>query len=448
MTTSRDAIVVGAGLAGSLVALLLAERGFNVDVYERRADPRGPDAVDDGRSINLGMSKRALNALKRVGLLDEALRHSVPMRGRIIHQPDGTLRTQAYGTQRDETLHAVRRRDLNAMLVEAAERHPAVRFHFGTRLTDLAPTPSPVMARFETVGGQALEATAAVVIGADGAFSTVRRCLHRGIRAQYRQDFLEWGHKELTIAAAADGSPRLTLNALHIWPRPDAMIVAHPNQDNSLTATLFLAHEGPVSFASLHSPDAVHGFFAARFPDLLELAPDLLKDFTATPVGELVTIRTAPWHHGGVVLIGDAAHPVYPFYGQGMNAALEDCLLLDACLEQDQPKEAFARFQEVRKRHTDALADLSEQNFVEFRDGMRSPWRRANWRAELALNRVLGRRWMPLYSMVSHSDMPYADAVDRSRRQERVLTWSTLGLVGGVLAGRAALAAARRGLRP
>ncbi|WP_328807577.1 FAD-dependent oxidoreductase [Nonomuraea antri] len=393
--------IVGAGPAGSLLACYLAKGGHRVDVYERRSDPRGHDDAE-GRSINLGLSARGVRALTDVGLMSEIWPLTVPMRGRAVHTPDGHVSFHPYGTRQEEILHSIRRRDLVVSLIRHASA-AGVTFHFDTPLTDLPE-------------GDA-------VVGADGAFSTVRTLMQRTVRADFRQEFLPWGYKELTI-------PRVPSHheALHVWPGgDDGLIVTHPNLDGSATATLFLPYE---RFAEITDPEA---FFARRFPDALDLIPDLAKEYAERPVGHLVSVRTAPWHHEGrIVLIGDAAHAVYPFYGQGMNSALEDCTVLDACVAEhgDDLAAAFAEFERRRRPHTDVLDELSRQNFVELRERVRSPLHAARKRADLMLARAFPGRWVPLYTMVSHTTTPYADALARAERQDAVLRWAALGGAG------------------
>ncbi|GLZ38037.1 NAD(P)/FAD-dependent oxidoreductase [Actinokineospora sp. NBRC 105648] len=439
----RDIAVVGAGLSGCLMAVLLARRGYRVRVFERRPDPRVRGG-DHGRSINLGLSQRGITALRHAGLLDQVLAHAAPMRGRVVHLPDGSLGYHPYGTSDDQILRSVLRHDLNVILLDAAEA-ANVALHFGARLTDLdkgsdkggdkGAGDTPVTLRFED--GTVVEA--GTVIGADGAFSTVRARMQRGEPADYHQEFLPWGYKELAIAAGAVGDRRADPEALHVWPADDGLVVAHPNADRSLTGTIFLPLTGPGGFDALRTPEAVRALVTERFPDLTGLVPDVVAQFLSQPTGHLVTVRTSQWHwRGRVVLLGDACHAVYPFYGQGMNSAFEDCVTLDGCLERHPADHgaAFAAYQAIRKVDTDVLADLSAANFVELRDRLSSPLFLARKRADLALNRLLGRRWVPLYTMIAHTTTPYAEALRRSRRQNTTLGW---------LAGATATAAAAAG---
>lgn len=432
--------IVGAGLAGSLLAILLSRQGIPVEVYERRNDPR-KEHLDEGRSINLGISARGITALRAVDLWEQLTPHLVPMRGRAIHRLDGTLRFQHYGTRPDEILHSVRRNELNAVLVDAAEKAGAT-FLFDTRCTGLDRDRGEVTLT-DTATGATRTVRAELVVGADGAYSEVRRHLHRGLPVNYRQDFLDWGYREVTIPANPDGSPRTPIEWLHIWPSRRGLIVGHPNYNNSVTLTVLLPHQDDPqrpdlrSFLSLDNETAVRRYFAETFPDTLELVPDLATQFLSHPTAQLVTIRTSHWHHRDrVVLIGDACHAITPFYGQGMNSAFEDCLVLDECLRRHpgNRQAALAEFQQRRKPHTDVLAELALDNFTELRDRVRNPLHLLRARADLALHRVMPQAWQPLYRMVSHTTTPYGDAVRRARTQDRLLGAAGLGLAAGAVA--------------
>ncbi|MCT2582861.1 FAD-dependent oxidoreductase [Actinophytocola gossypii] len=425
-------VIAGAGLAGSLAAVYLAGRGHEVRVVERRPDPR--TSTPDGRSINLGLSQRGITALREVGLLDELWGRTTPMRGRMVHTDAGTS-FHPYGTADDEILHSILRDDLNAALIGRAEAD-GVRFDFEHKVVALDRS-LPVLTVHD--GQFTHELKADLVLGADGAFSTVRTLLHRGTRAELHQEFMDWGYKEITVPA----NPDTRLEALHLWPGRAGLVVAHPNHDGTLTATVFLPFDGDDSFAELTTPSAVRRLFATQFADLASLVPDLVEQFLAHPTGNLVTIRTAPWQHEGrVVLLGDAAHAVYPFYGQGMNAAFEDCSVLDTCLaEHDDIPGALREFERRRRRHTDVLAALSKENFLELRDGMRSPLFLARKKADLLLHKAFPNTWRPLYTMIAHTTTPYADALARARRQDRALAAAAVTVAGTVVA---ALARSRR----
>jgi kynurenine 3-monooxygenase len=427
-----EVVVAGAGLAGSLAAIYLSRRGHGVRVVERRQDPRLSTA--EGRSINLGLSQRGIAALREVGLLDELWSRTTPMRGRMVHTRDGQS-FHPYGTEDHQILHSILRDDLNAALIDRAESQ-GVRFDFEHRVTGLDKG-LPALTVTGTAGEEH-ELKADLVIGADGAFSAVRTHLMRGERAEFHQEFMDWGYKEITIPA----DDRTRLEALHLWPGSTGLVVAHPNHDGTLTATVFLPFEGPGSFAELSTPDKVAAHCRAEFADLSDLVPDLVEQFLSHPTGSLVTIRTAPWQHGGkVVLVGDAAHAVYPFYGQGMNAAFEDCSVLDECLAGGDLAAGLRAFEARRRRHTDVLAELSKENFLELRDGMRSPLFLARKKADLVLHRLFPNRWTPLYTMIAHTTTPYGDALARARRQDRALAITSMSTVA--ITAITALVAAR-----
>lgn len=427
----RDAApvaIVGGGLAGSLLALALARRGLRVDVYERRADPR-TGAGADGRSINLGLSKRGIQALTQVGLIDEVMPLTVAMRGRAIHAPDGSTRFQPYGKDREEVLHSIDRNELNRLLLTHAGDHPQVRLHFGHRLVRIDRAGRSL--DFER-DGAVVQVRPQWVVGADGAFSRVRPQMQRGMRADFHQEYLDWGYKELSLSVDAGGRSRIELEALHVWPRVHGFFVSHPNRDGSHTLTLFLPFEGPDSFATVRTPAEVDAFFRTYFPDLLPLLPDLQAQWQAHPTGALVTTRTSPWSADGwAVLVGDACHAVYPFYGQGMNSAFEDCSALAAALDAH-PHDtgaAFAAYEAARRPHTDVLAQLSKDNFTELRQKVKSFWFLARKRVDAALNRLFPNAWLPIYTMIAHTTMPYGDALARARRQDRILAVAGMAMV-------------------
>jgi kynurenine 3-monooxygenase len=416
--------IVGAGPAGSLLALALAERGYKVDVYERRPDPRNREA-GGGRSINLGLSKRGMQALEMVGLLDDVLARSVPMQGRVIHAVNGTVRFQPYGKNSEEVLHSVDRNELNHLLLDKAEGSGSVTLSFAHRLVRVDKELHEV--ELETAGNRVI-ANPNWVIGADGAFSTMRRELQHGERAEYHQEFLEWGYKELTLPATLNGNSLIELSALHLWPRGHCLIVSHPNRNGSHTLTLFLPFEGEDSFATSQTAEDVERLFNKYFPDLICLLPDLTERWMKHAPGSLITTRTSPWIFGDwAVLVGDACHAVYPFYGQGMNSAFEDCSVLVQMLEKYEGDRAaaFRAYQAARRSHTDVLCELSKANFAELRQKVRSPWFLARKRLDLAIHRLWPESWIPLYTMIAHTTIPYGEALARSRRQERILLFGS-----------------------
>ncbi|MDP9119926.1 MAG: FAD-dependent monooxygenase [Acidobacteriota bacterium] len=418
----QPVVVVGAGMSGTLMAIHLARRGFAVDLYERRGDMRRR-TVDAGKSIKMTLAERGLAALREVGLAEEVMRYCIPLRGRAVHRSDGTVTYQPYGKNEHEVIYSISRTDLNVMLLDRAETYPNLRLHFQKRCTGLEKETATAI--FVDEVSQAVTRVAArAVIGADGAFSIVRQLMQRGLRTDYQQDFVAWGYKELTIVAAPDGSHQMDRNALHIWPCGDHMLFALPNLDGSFSGVCILPFEGAHSFAELADDDSrVRGLFAERFGDALPLIPRLCEEMRGNQLGEFLTTRTSLWHHRGrLVLLGDACHTVIPFYGQGMNAAFEDCSVLAGCLDRHPGdwETAFAEYQALRKPHTDVLAELSKENFTELRDTARSAWLTARKRALILLNRLFPRTVVPIYTLVTHSNLPYASCVERTRRQDRL----------------------------
>jgi kynurenine 3-monooxygenase len=325
-------VLIGSGLAGGLLAAYLGRRGYEVDLYERRTDPREGNIIG-GRSINLAISTRGIHALEQIGIADEALRSAIPMRGRMIHDKYGALHFAPYDVDPKKCINSIGRAALNSTVIEAAQRNSNVRVHFNHKCTGV--DIDSALAHLQTANCAVSEQGDAV-IGVDGAFSVVRKSMQSEIaNFQYDESYLAHGYKELTIPPGPNGSWRMEKNALHIWPRKSFMMIALPNPDGSFTCTLFWEFEGPRSFATVKTNDGVCRFFDEEFPDAIPLMPGLLDDFRNNPTGSLVTIRCAPWfYRDKVCLVGDAAHAVVPFYGQGMNAAFEDCVVLDECLEE------------------------------------------------------------------------------------------------------------------
>jgi kynurenine 3-monooxygenase len=415
----RDITLVGGGLAGSLLALMLSRRGVLVTVFERRADQR-TEQVEEGRSINLALSARGIHALSQVGLADEVLARAIPMRGRFIHPVSGATSLIPYGRTADEVIHSVGRRGLNAQLLDALAREPNARVHFQHRVTAYDPRARALAVRDEATGRE-FTAPAPVVIGTDGAASAVRLALMQHTRMNYAQDFLEHGYKELTIPPAADGGFRIEPNALHIWPRGGFMMIALPNLDRSFTCTLFLRHE---TFAPLAASHARNEFFATHFPDAIPLLPNLDDEFTDNPTGGLITVRCGPWHLGGqALLLGDAAHAIVPFFGQGMNCAFEDCEALAQLFDMHAGDwaDVFPRFFAARKPNTDAIAQLALDNFIEMRDTSADPHFALKRQLEHKLEALFPGRFLSKYAMVSFHRVPYTEALARGRTQDRIL---------------------------
>ncbi len=428
-------VLIGSGLAGGLLAAYLARRGHEVDLFERRTDPREGNIVG-GRSINLAISTRGIHALEKIGIADEALRDAIPMRGRMIHDKSGALHFAPYDVDPKKCINSIGRAALNSTVIEAAQRYSNVRVHFNHKCTDVD-IDSPV-AHLETANCTAT-ARGDAVIGVDGAFSAVRKSMQSEIaKFRYDESYLAHGYKELTIPPGADGSWGMEKNALHIWPRKSFMMIALPNPDGSFTCTLFWEFEGPRSFATTKTDDDVRGFFEEEFPDAVPLMPTLVEDFRNNPTGSLVTIRCAPWfYRDKICLVGDAAHAVVPFYGQGMNAAFEDCVVLDECLQKfpQNRERAFGEYFRRRKENADALADLAIGNFIEMRDKTASKTFRAKKKLDHALEAALPGIYLPLYTMVTFTRMPYATAAKRARVQDALVYASLLMLTAILLGG-------------
>jgi kynurenine 3-monooxygenase len=322
-------------------------------------------------------------------------------------------------------LHSVSRAGLNQLLVEAAERFDSVQLFFAQKCTGMDASGRVVEFTDEQQSPVAVPAEA--VLGTDGAYSAVRAWMQRSERFDYQQEYLAHGYKELTIPAGSGGVYRMEKHALHIWPRGNFMMIALPNLDGSFTVTLFWPFEGPNSFAALKSEAQILAFFRAQFPDAVPLMPALADEFLTNATGTLVTIRCQPWHFGKVVLVGDSCHAVVPFLGQGMNAAFEDCTVLHRCLVEHQWEweQAFCRYESLRKQHTDALADLCIANFVEMRDLVASPWFLLRKKMAVLLHALFPRWYMPLYTMVEFTRIPYADAVRRAQAQAGIVVAAT-----------------------
>ncbi|ONI71897.1 kynurenine 3-monooxygenase [Kribbella sp. ALI-6-A] len=426
--------IVGAGLTGSLLACFLARRGLPVTLYERRPDPRTGQA-ERGRSINLAISERGLDALRRIGLDDEVMADALPMKGRMIHPVEGPLDFQAYSASQDRAINSISRGALNNALLDAAEKAPGVEIVFEHKLVSLDSAGGVL--GFETPAGL-VEVRADVVLGADGAGSAVRGQLVADGSVVDDVDFLDYGYKELSIPAA-DGEFALDPGALHIWPRGTSMMIALPNPDRSFTCTLFWPAG---SFDALTTPLQIERYFGEHYPDLLPLAPSLADDYLNNPVGVLGTVHTHPWQaHGRTALIGDAAHAIVPFYGQGANCAFEDVVALDRCL--DDTGGSWARalplFEARRRDNTEAIAEMALANFVEMRDKVASPVFRFGKQVEHAVERLLPGRYVSRYELVSFTTTPYAEVRRRVRRQHQALGAAVALGLGAVVATTRAL---------
>jgi kynurenine 3-monooxygenase len=415
----KNIAIIGGGLVGSLLAIFLSKRGYSISVYERRTDPRN-QLSDEGRSINLALSNRGIRALEQVGLAGEIRKMAIPMHGRMMHDVNGNLTFQPYG-KNGQYINSISRGDLNRMLITRAEEEH-VRFFFQHRC--VAVNPDDTSAVFRTADHQRINCNFDVVIGADGAFSAVRSAMQLTDRFNYSQHYLEHGYKELEIPAGPDGNFQFEKNALHIWPRESFMMIALPNPDGSFTCTLFFPFEGTSSFASLRNDQQVIDFFRSAFPDAVKQMPGLLEDFNRNPTSSLVTIKCYPWVKNHTLLIGDAAHAIVPFYGQGMNAGFEDCRILDQLLDEhrDNWTEVLPLFQQLRKHDCDAIAELAFHNFIEMRDRVADPDFLLRKKIEAKLHELYPEKWIPLYSMVTFNEnIRYSEAYRTGMRQDKIM---------------------------
>ncbi|MEX2496332.1 MAG: NAD(P)/FAD-dependent oxidoreductase [Woeseia sp.] len=419
--------IAGAGLCGSLLGILLRRRGHRVTILERRSDPR-TSTDEGGRSINLALSARGIRALQAAGIFSQAERLLMPMRGRLIHYEDGKTELLPYGQRNEEQIYSVSRAALNRLLIDAADygQQSAVRFRQDVSGFDRGRHELRVV---DLDQDRHWSSQTLPVIAADGAGSAIRRSLQQGSAIEVTESLLPHGYKELSIPPAADGRPQLDPQALHIWPRGQFMLIALPNPGGDFTLTLFMPNEGPDSFAVLDGAAATEAFFSNNFPDLVPLIPGLVRAFLNNPVGILGTVRCGQWHDGGeLLLIGDAAHAIVPFHGQGMNLAFEDCLLLDRILRDATSWHgAFAAFQSQQMDNANAIADMALENYVEMRDTVRDEKFKLRKALSFQLERCLPGRFIPRYSMVMfHDEIPYAVAKRRGALQEALLQELTL----------------------
>jgi len=421
MAEKKNIIIIGAGLVGSLLSVYLARRGYSVRVYERRGDMR-KGSVEAGRSINLALSDRGLLALEKVGLADEIKKIAIPMHGRFIHNQEGSMAFQPYGKE-GQFINSVSRAALNKKLIDLAEE-AGIDFHFHQRCTTIHWTENEV--EFENREGDITAARADLIFGADGAYSAARlqHMLHHE-KFDYTQYYIDCGYKEISIPAGKQGKFLLEKNALHIWPRKDYMLIALPNLDGSFTCTLFFPFEGALSFQKLDTDKKVKEFFKKTFPDAAGLIPDLSDQYFHNPISSLVTVKCFPWIRGGrFALIGDAAHAIVPFFGQGMNAGFEDCRILDELVEQYEEDwtSILENFQATRKPDADAIADLAVNNFIEMRDRTADPKFLLQKKIEAKLHEKFPNKWIPAYSQVTFSPhIRYSEALKRGIKQEKIM---------------------------
>jgi kynurenine 3-monooxygenase len=422
--------IVGAGMAGSLLAVLLAKRGFIVSLHDKRPDPRRAVA-ERGRSINLALAARGIRALEKAGVMALVEPLLIEMRGRMIHERSGETKLLPYGWKPGEVIYSVGRAALTRLLVEAVARYPNVTLNFGQSC--LGADPNENVLRFRDENGDDYDAPLTPTIAADGAGSILRTSLAEDGFLRASEELLDHDYKELTLPPLGI-VPALDVNALHVWPRGGFMLIALPNTDGSFTATLFLARTSGRSFAALRTPDDVSDFFASEFPDAVPLIPNLLTEFFQHPQGQLGTVHAAPWYVGGkVLLLGDAAHAIVPFHGQGMNAAFEDCTTFDELLDRhDSWEPLFAEFDRLRRPNAQAIARMALENYVEMRDTVRDPRFERYKALSVELERRFPDRFIPRYSMVMfHPEIEYAEALRRGSVQADILAELDRAAPGG-----------------
>lgn len=417
----KDITIVGAGLVGSLLSIYLARRGHSIQVYESRNDMRKLGQAR-GRSINLALSDRGLLALEKVGLAEEIKALSIPMHGRYIHNADGTTAFQPYGKE-GQFINSISRAGLNMKLMDRAESL-GVSIHFNHRCVGVDWKKNNIS--FEMSNTEDFVTHFDLLFAADGAFSAARLQHHlQHEKFNYQQYYIDCGYKELTIPPAANGEFALEPNALHIWPRKDYMLIALPNLDRTFTCTLFFPFEGEKSFAKLTTKESVTAFFETTFPDAVALMPDYVNEFFANPTSSLVTVKCHPWiREDKFALIGDAAHAIVPFFGQGMNCGFEDCRVLDELVEthQDNWKTILEQYQYLRKPDGDAIADLAVANFTEMREKTADPKFLLQKRIEARLHDKYPDKWIPAYSQVTFSPgIRYSEALQRGQQQEAII---------------------------
>ncbi len=426
MNKKDNILIIGAGLCGSLLALRLAQRGFKVEVYESRPDLRTTD-ISAGRSINLALSDRGFKALRLCGVEEKAREICIPMYGRLMHDKQGNTFASNYSGRENEYINSISRGDLNGILLTEAEKHENVTIHFNKKCTsvDIENT----VANFKDYKTkEEFSVDADVIFGTDGAGSILRKSyyLERKFLFSYSQNYLSHGYKELEIPADKNGKHQISDGHLHIWPRGEYMLIALPNMDGSFTVTLFLSYdEGEYNFNNLISEEKITEFFETEFPDALALIPSIKDEFFNNPTGALGTVKCSPWHYQNkTILMGDAAHAIVPFYGQGMNASFEDVTVFDEILNQGLGdwEEVFKRYERVRKEDTDAIADLAIDNFHEMKDHVANPIFKEKRKLEMELEKTFPNEYFSKYSMVTFNEnIPYAEAMKKGRAQDKAL---------------------------
>jgi len=425
MNKKEKTLIVGAGLCGSLLALRMAQRGYQVEVYESRPDLR-KSVISAGRSINLSLSDRGLKALRMVGLEKKARALCIPMKGRLMHDAASNTFESNYSGRQGECINSISRGNLNGLLLTEAEKYPNVNIHFNTKCLEI--DIESKIARFQSFDSkEQFTVQADVIFGTDGAGSSLRKSYEKQFPAfKVSQEFLTHGYKELEIPADKNGGHLISKEHLHIWPRGDYMLIALPNMDGSFTVTLFLSYsEGSYNFDNLITKEKIIEFFEKDFPDTLALIPDVLKEFQNNPTGKLGTVKCYPWaYKGNTLLLGDSSHAIVPFYGQGMNASFEDVFVFDTVLNQFEGdwSTVFSEFQKQRKIDADAIADLAIDNYYEMRDHVANPLFKEKRIVEMGLEKFFPTEYFSKYSLVTFNEhIGYHEAMTKGRAQDMVL---------------------------
>ena len=415
--------MIGAGLAGPLLATYLAKRGYSVEIFERRPDMR-KESISAGRSINLALSIRGNHALKEVGLYDKIKSNTIPMKGRMIHDLNGDIHLQPYGQKENEVIFSVSRAHLNMELMTLAEETGNVTIRFNHQLLSADLEQNKLLFQLSD-SLEKIEWSFNRVIGCDGSASILRKSIVEKADIQYVKKPLGHGYKELTIPPMKSGKFQIEPNALHIWPRGNHMLIALPNNDCSFTCTLFFPMIGKTSFETVKTEKDIFDLFQSQFPDAIKLIPNLVEDFQKNPTGDLASVYCKPWHLGDkALLIGDAAHAVAPFFGQGMNASFQDCSTLAKLMDQNENdwNTIFNAFSSTQVENGHAIADMALENYLEMRDHVNDPEYKKRRNVELKLERMFPGQFIPRYSMVSFHQIPYAEVYQRGEKQFKIIS--------------------------
>jgi kynurenine 3-monooxygenase len=414
--------LIGAGLTGPLLATYLAQQGYSVEIFERRPDMR-KESISAGRSINLALSARGNHALKEVGLYDKIKPNTIPMKGRMIHDLNGNTHLQPYGQKENEVIFSVSRAQLNMELMTLAEETGNVTIQFNHQLLSADLEQNKLLFQLSD-SLEEIELPFKRVIGCDGSASIIRKSIVEKADIQYVKKPLGHGYKELTIPPLESGKFRIEPNALHIWPRGNHMLIALPNNDCSFTCTLFFPMTGATSFETVKTEKDILDLFQSQFHDAIKLMPNLVEDFQKNPTGDLASVYCKPWHLGDkALLIGDAAHAVVPFFGQGMNASFQDCSTLAKLMGQNENdwKTIFNTFSSVQVENGHAIADMAIENYLEMRDHVNDTEYKKRRNVELKLERMFPGQFIPRYSMVSFHQIPYAEVYQRGEKQFKII---------------------------